>query len=417
MAKRSKPTKQGVKPPRVPAYCLHKGSVQAYVKVRGQVIYLGSYGSAASRDAYAQVVADVLAGRPVSRISQRHRSASNAPADSPCLTVRDVCTRFATYAQSYYVKNGKPTPEVGIITAACDHAAQLVGDQPAERFGPLSLKAVRDKLIAKGLARSTVNGSIRRIRRAFKWAAGEELIPATVHVALATVEGLRAGRSEARETDPVLPVDIATIEATLPHLPEVVADMVRLQRLTGMRPGEVCSLRPGDLDRSGEVWTYRPADHKTQHHGRDRVIFIGPQAQGILLRYLARDAGACCFQPCDSESKRRAAMHAMRVTPLSCGDVPGSNVKSRPERTPGECYSTDSYRRAITRACKAAIKAGADIEPWSPNRLRHTAATEVRKRFGLEAAQTILGHSTAKMTEVYAEKDLQAGVEVARAMG
>jgi hypothetical protein len=40
---------------------------------------------------------------------------------------------------------------------------------------------------------------------------------------------------------------------------------------------------PCDVDTSGPVWAYRPHSHKTQHHGRDRVIFVdlnaalGPQ--------------------------------------------------------------------------------------------------------------------------------------------
>ncbi len=122
------------------------------------------------------------------------------------------------------------------------------------------------------------------------------------------VTGLRQGRSEARETEPVMPVDDAIVAATLTALSPVVADMVRLQRLTGMRPGEVCHLRPADIDQTGDVWLYQPSRHKTQLHGRERTVFIGPQAQGILLRSLARAAEEYCFQPRDSEAKRRAAL-------------------------------------------------------------------------------------------------------------
>ena len=66
-------------------------------------------------------------------------------------------------------------------------------------------------------------------------------------------------------------------------------------------------IRPMDFDRSADVWTYRPESHKTEHHGKERIIYIGPQAQGILLRYLARDVAAYCFRPIDSEAKRRTA--------------------------------------------------------------------------------------------------------------
>ncbi len=95
---------------------------------------------------------------------------------------------------------------------------------------------------------------------------------------------------------------------TLPHLSLVVANMVRLQQLTGMRPNEVCIVRPCDVDRSTEVWSYRPTSHKTEHHGRDRVIFIGPQGQAILRPYLLRAGEAHCFSPLESEGKRKAEM-------------------------------------------------------------------------------------------------------------
>ena len=91
---------------------------------------------------------------------------------------------------------------------------------------------------------------------------------------------------------------------------------------------------------------------------------------------------------------------------------PGTNRKRKPKRTPGEQYTIGSYRRAIHRACG---KAG--IDRWSPNRLRHSAGTEIRKRYGLEAAQVILGHASADVTQIYAERDLAKAVEIMREVG
>jgi integrase len=54
---------------------------------------------------------------------------------------------------------------------------------------------------------------------------------------------------------------------------------------------------------------------------------------------------------------------------------------------------------------------------WSPNRLRHTMGTEVRKRFGLEAAQVIFGHHAANVTEIYADRDAEKVPEIATEMG
>ena len=54
---------------------------------------------------------------------------------------------------------------------------------------------------------------------------------------------------------------------------------------------------------------------------------------------------------------------------------------------------------------------------WSPNQLRHAAGTEVRRLFGLEAAQVILGHAKADVTQVYAERDMAMAAEVMRKIG
>ncbi|MCA9259300.1 MAG: tyrosine-type recombinase/integrase, partial [Planctomycetales bacterium] len=78
----------------------------------------------------------------------------------------------------------------------------------------------------------------------------------------------------------------------------------------------------------------------------------------------------------------------------------------------GRCYDHNSYRRAIVRACERA-----GIEPWAPNRLRHTRATELRRDFGLDTASAVLGHAELQVTQVYAEKDKQAAIEAARRTG
>jgi integrase len=264
----------------------------------------------------------------------------------------------------------------------------------------------------------------------FKWGAAAELIPASIPQALSMVEGLKIGRTEARETAPVKPVEDSLVDATLPHLPDVVADMVRLQRHTGMRPQEVCAIRPMDLDRSGDVWTFRPESHKTQHHGRERIICIGPQAQAVLLRYLARDAAAYCFRPCDSEAKRLAERCNARKTPKSCGNRRGTNRVRSPKRKAGGRYVTHAYYNAVRRACGKAFpvpkeiaddpmaaKAWQTAHYWTPLQVRHSAATEIRRRYGLEAAQVTLGHAQANVTQVYAERDKTLAVRVAREVG
>jgi integrase len=59
----------------------------------------------------------------------------------------------------------------------------------------------------------------------------------------------------------------------------------------------------------------------------------------------------------------------------------------------------------------------AKVEDLSPNQLRHTAATEIREKFGLEAAQVVLGHASADITQVYAERNQKLAAEVIKQIG
>lgn len=400
----------------LPKYRRHRGSNQAVVTLGGRDHYLGPHGTKASKLEYDRLISEWLSSG---------RSLSFAASQSD-ITIVEMIAAQLRYAKDYY--GTKPTSEYHRIKLILKHLKGMYGRLLACEFGSVELKALRQQLIASGNSRTYINANMKRLIRVFKWAAGEGMVSPLVPQTLALIPCLREGKCEARETEPVGPVDEILVQSTLPHMPEVVADMVRVQLLTGMRPGEVCTMRPCDLDRTSEVWIYSPAEHKTKHHGKRRVVPIGSRAQAVLLKYLARDPQANCFRPCDSEAKRRAAVHAERSTPLSCGNKPGSKRKRRPQRAAGEQYDTRSYGRAITRACDKAFPAPEGIENealeqwrqehrWSPNRLRHTAATNVRREFGLEAAQIILGHSQANVTQVYAERDLAKGIEVARKIG
>jgi integrase len=174
--------------------------------------------------------------------------------------------------------------------------------------------------------------------------------------------------------------------------------MIDLQSLSGMRPGEVVSMRACDLDTSGATWVYVPSEHKTEHHGKARLIFLGPRAQEVLRPWLRLDLTAPLFSPAEAEAHRRAERRARRKTPVQPSQV--NRSKSEPARAPGPRYTVRSYRQAIVRACR---KVG--VPEWHPNQLRHNAATTLRREFGLDVARAVLGHSSPAVTEVYAEVD------------
>ncbi len=413
------PPRHPKKTTRVPSYRRHPNG-QAFVSIRGERIYLGKHGTPESRERYAAEIRKLDLPAPAYKPVQ---------APGPEYTVVELAAAYLDFAEGYYVKNGKPTETLGEVRRSLVLLGDHYGDCRVADFGPLKLGHLQELLVARGLARSTVNDRIAIITRAFRWGAAQELVPPAVHHGLKAVEGLRKGRTKAKDSEPILPVDEEVVDVTLPFLSPVVADMVRFQRLTGCRPGEACDVRPGDVDRSGEIWVYRPGSHKAEHHGRERIVCIGPKAQAILRPYLLRAADACCFSPRESEEKRLAALHEERKTPLSCGNRPGLNRRRWPKRRAGRKYTSHTYRRAIERAVEklnahlvdqaaaAGDPAPEPVPKWAPNQLRHSAGTEVRAKFGLEAAQVILGHAKANVTEVYAERDLKLAMEVARRIG
>jgi len=323
---------------------------------------------------------------------------------------------------------GEPTSEVCYIKLAVGWLKRLYGHTPAQDFGPLSLKALIQAMIDGNISRGCINGCAARIKRLFKWAVANEKVPPSVHQGLQAVAGLRRGRSEARETEPVTPVADAHVDAIRPHVSTPVWAMIELQRLTGMRPGEVCQMRGMDIDRGGKLWTYTPSSHKTEHHGKSRVIYLGPQAQAIVQDFLKPDLTAYLFSAIDGASEHREIRHANRKTPLKYGNRPGTNRKRRPKLKPKDSYTTASYRRAITRACDMAdeiARKEADlpedaprvIPRWFPHQLRHSCATRLRKEYGIEAARVVLGHSSAAVTEIYAEIDGMKAAEIMQKVG
>jgi integrase len=393
---------------RVPKLSRHKSGA-ARVRIKGKDYWCGRYGSPESLEEYRRVVASYVETGEAPRVVTSGGS----------LSVAEVALKFwEEHVAVYYRKHGRPTSEVANYESALKLLTSLYGTLPIAEFSPTKLRDVQKVMIqpkvtgGRAWTRNTANHHLSRIKRMVKWAVAHELAAPSVYEALRTVEGLKKGRSKARENPKKKPVPLRDLVATIRCLPPVLRDMVRFHVRTGCRPSEVCDLRPGDVTRRSKVWVYVPGSHKTEHHDRERRIPIGPKAQRILTPYLTRKPDAYCFSPREAAEQRLAEKSSRRKTPLSCGNRRGSNRVAKPTKAPGEQWDKDTYGRAVRRACKAA-----GVLMWSPNRLRHTYATLVRSRFGLEAAQVVLGQANAKITEVYAERDFAKAVEVAAEMG
>jgi hypothetical protein len=186
------------------SYRRHKARGQAVVTIDGRDHYLGPHGTTASRAEYDRIIGEWLA-------SGRQR-----PPEPLALTVAELLARYRRFARSYYVKNGRRTSEPTAIDAALRAVRRLYGRHAAAAFGPLALKAVQQQWVAADLCRGVVNQHTGRIKRMFRWAVSEELLPASVYQALATVPGLRRGRTQAREPAPVRPLADAVARPRCP---------------------------------------------------------------------------------------------------------------------------------------------------------------------------------------------------------
>ena len=188
-------------------------------------------------------------------------------------------------------------------------------------------------------------------------------------------------------------------------------------------------------------WCYHPANHKTEHHNKSRLILLGPQARAIVEPWLRpSDPEAHLFSPAEAiawhHARRKALASVHRAKP---------NTKQNPCRTAGKRYTVWSYERAIRRGCEraAGMPANLIIVPrglpreqrqelltaarawraehcsiyWHPHQLRHNAATRIRAAYNLETARVILGHAKIATTEIYAEADLVRAAEAMAAVG
>lgn len=305
---------------RLPSYRRHS-SGQARVTISGRDYLLGPHGTAESKRQYNKLIAEYIAGG---------QSATFGVSEAE-LTVMELLASYTKHLKTYHCLG--PESEFHRFKPVCKAFKSLYGPEPAIKFGPLQYKALRSHMMlpitvklkdgrkmVRTRSRTYINMLMKHVRRLYRWASAEGMLPASVHEALETVDPLKMGRTTARETEPVRPISPEAVEATLKHLPPVVADMVRLQSLLGCRPGEICKITPAMVDRSNDVWEINLDKHKTAWRGKKRTIYVGPKAQEILTPYLLRGENDYCFSPKEASKQRRDARYEAR---LVCSRRPG----------------------------------------------------------------------------------------------
>jgi integrase len=279
------------------------------------------------------------------------------------------------------------------------------------------------------------------------------------------VKPLERADTDAPDLEDVQPVAVDQVEQAIKFASPPVAAMMRLQLLTGMRPSEVCRMRVGDIifpKQDGEPWIYRMLQHKTKHHDVSGDVYLGPKAQEAIRPLLRPDPNAYLFRPADALEWMRNRRREARLrdgTPDGQGNGPGTNLVAKRKRQTAECYDVATYRQGIEYACRRAFPLPEDLQPrqvpkttgdegetkresseawkkrhqqagtwahvlawwrehtFTPYRLRHTAATEIRRTHGAEAAQALLRHKSIKTTEGYAKVDTSKAMRIAGELG
>ena len=328
-------------------------------------------------------------------------------------------------------------------------ALRPFGDMPAAAVTPNVLRDVRLRLARDGsggrgqrasrrggLTRQAVNevmsyvvgfdgrtmGNGRGALGVFRWAAERERVPAEVWRNLCAVGALTSG--QAADDEGVIvprgqavrdPVPIRDVARAMRHLPRPLRLLVALLWSCGARAGEVVDLRPSDLERDGDVWLLRVAQHKNAHRGQQRVIAFGPRGQRILARAMeGRDDDAPLFSAREgaAEMKRRSAT---KGKPRRPDQKPNPRMT---DRTIGEAYTVASAGRALARACDRA-----GVPRWTLHQLRHSRGHALYERLGdLASVGAALGHADPRSTARYARHAIngaaaRAAVGVARLAG
>lgn len=364
----------------------HKsGTARISIRVGGKRrdYYLGAFGSKESLAEYARLATEFAAGH-------LKPPAAKPPTVKARLTIADLIAQWLKHEP-----RGVRHPEVARIARACVPLDRLYGTSLAAEFDARKLADVQEAMVhcrwmtqeerddCGDWSRGYINVQIKRILRVFKWAERVGHVPSGTWQHLRTIEPIRKTDRRVRSMPPRSAVDWKEqVAPALPHLPATVAAMVQVQFLGAMRPGEVCVMRPMDLDRDTKpgFWLYKPFASKNdwRENVGSLIKVLNQEAQAILAPWLL----------------------------LAGGPEYPVFQSNRKLRTP---YTTCGYSKAIRRACEAA-----KVKPWTAYQLRHLAKRLATRLQSSDAARAFLGQLSLEATNHYDHhQDVELAASVA----
>lgn len=215
----------------------------------------------------------------------------------PVISVASLTRSYLDFADGHYRKNGIRTDEYNCMKSALDALCELYGSRPAAEISINDILAVRQAMVDGGKkCRRYINMSISRIRRAFRWAVKQGLLPAVSLFAFDGFSPLKPGETAAKDHPPRQSISPARIAAVKSLVSPLVADLMDLMLHYACKPGEILQLTDGMLDKTDAIWTAVVASANGQKADQVRLLRFGPAAQVILAKYITTDPSAKLFQ-------------------------------------------------------------------------------------------------------------------------
>jgi integrase len=395
---------------RIPKLGRHS-SGQARVTLNGKVHYCGMWGTAEAHARYAELIREWQ-----ERGEQPAERAPNPVQAS--LRLGDLLRQFLEHvdATGRYRKNGKPNSHRAEFGNVIDSLTKFAGNVPVARLTEATLVSWRDQLERnRGLTRGGINRKVGKVVRMLRWGRARGLVPKVVWADVSAIEPLRRGECGDRPEHgrPRRAVDLDEVEKVAAHCAPQVGDVLRLQALCGMRPGEVLQIRWVDIDKrplEGDTsgsWLYVVPGAKTSHHGHVTRYVLPKAAQEILERYPAVPM-AYIFSPAAALAERRVRRRAARKSKLT----PSQRQRDKnAKREYADTWDTHKYRRHVTRACE---KAG--VQTFTPHEVRHGFVTWAANALSLGAAAAAANHRSVTTTQRYVHVKQTDAITVAAAV-
>jgi len=276
-----------------------------------------------------------------------------APSGETDVTIDELAAAYLTHAKAR-LRSDYPN----VCTIVNDFLLPFYGDEyPVKKFTPKCLKKVREVMIqSRRFCRGTINKYTSRIVTIFAWGVSEELVQETTHRALKTVRQLEEGHPGTWENAPREDISFDVVNQVLGVMVPTLQAMVQVQGLHGMRSGELCNMRVGEIDRSRVhktgFWYYTPASHKTQKKTGKKTVFpLAEYEQKLIEPYLTgKTAPEAVFSPRTAMKEHATERRANRKTKVPPSQAAKAETRAANPKQYAEFYNPDSYRKAVKYA-------------------------------------------------------------------